>query len=83
MGPNAMPRTLDELKAFLAGDTPPADLAEPLQALWQDSKGNWAKAHEIAQSIPDWKGAWVHAIYHRSRLIFAKYLESNSTVRGE
>jgi hypothetical protein len=57
--------TWDEFEASLAKDNPPAGLSKPLQALWQDGKGDWTRAHEIAQSVPDWKGAWVHAYLHR------------------
>ncbi len=36
-----------------------------LLALWWDAKGEWNKAHEIAQSVEDADGAWVHAYLHR------------------
>ena len=36
-----------------------------LLALWWDGKGDWQKAHEIAQDVPDADGAWVHAYLHR------------------
>jgi hypothetical protein len=52
-------------KASLADDHPPSDLIPPLLALWHDGKGDWTRAHEIAQSINDWKGSWVHAYLHR------------------
>lgn len=37
----------------------------PLLALWWDDKGDWNKAHEIAQEIEAAHGAWVHAYLHR------------------
>jgi hypothetical protein len=36
-----------------------------LLALWWDGKGNWERAHEIAQELPGPDGAWVHAYLHR------------------
>lgn len=42
--------TVDEFLATLANTKPPAELSPILVGLWQDAKGNWASAHEIAQS---------------------------------
>ena len=36
-----------------------------LLALWWDAKGDWVKAHEIAQDMESVDGAWVHAYLHR------------------
>jgi hypothetical protein len=36
-----------------------------LLALWLDAKGDWEKAHEIAQNVAGTDGAWVHAYLHR------------------
>ena len=36
-----------------------------LKALWYDKKGNWEKAHKIAQDINDRHGSWIHAYLHR------------------
>jgi hypothetical protein len=36
-----------------------------LIALWHDNKGDWHKAHELAQDIETSDGAWVHAYLHR------------------
>ena len=57
--------TLDDLEASLAADAPPAGLPETVQALWHDARGDWSRAHEIAQEIPDANGSWVHAYLHR------------------
>ena len=43
----------------------PRGLAVPLRALWHDARGDWAKAHQLAQSVDDEAGAWVHAYLHR------------------
>jgi hypothetical protein len=37
----------------------------PLLALWWDGRGNWEKAHEVAQDVDGPDGAWVHAYLHR------------------
>lgn len=57
--------TLEEFKASLSKDAPPDGIDKALQALWQDAKGNWDTAHQIAQSARDSNGAWVHAYLHR------------------
>jgi hypothetical protein len=36
-----------------------------LAALWHERRGDWTRAHEIAQEIDDETGAWVHAYLHR------------------
>jgi hypothetical protein len=54
-----------DLRASLAAADPPAGLDSALQALWHAAKGDWNKAHELAQSQEDAKGAWVHAYLHR------------------
>jgi hypothetical protein len=41
------------------------ELEGALLALWWDAKGDWEKAHEIAQDVSGADGAWVHAYLHR------------------
>jgi hypothetical protein len=57
--------TLIDFKSTLTGATPPAALAPPLVALWQDAKGDWDGAHRVAQDIESTDGAWIHAYLHR------------------
>jgi hypothetical protein len=57
--------TLDELKASIAGDEPPSLQPATIQALWHDARGDWDRAHQIAQEIDDPDGSWVHAYLHR------------------
>ena len=57
--------TLDDLQASLSGDRPPAGLPATVQALWWDARGDWDRAHRIAQEIDDADGSWVHAYLHR------------------
>ena len=47
------------------GNAPSADLPDLLQALWWAKKGNWEKAHDIAQDVESSNGSWVHAYLHR------------------
>lgn len=56
--------TLEEFRATLAQDAPP-DVGPALVALWHDAKGDWTRAHEVAQDVDDESGAWVHAYLHR------------------
>ena len=56
--------TLDEFRASLKDAAPPK-VSLVLQALWHDARGNWDKAHEVAQDVDDEVGAWVHAYLHR------------------
>jgi hypothetical protein len=56
-----------ELSAFQTSvqqAAPPASVSLPLQALWWDAKGDWAKAHECAQADPGPMGCAVHAYLH-------------------
>jgi hypothetical protein len=57
--------TLEHFKASLVATAPPAGISATLTALWYDAKGDWNRAHEIAQEIDDAAGAWVHAYLHR------------------
>jgi hypothetical protein len=56
--------TVDEFKRTLTAPTPPA-LPTLLLALWHDARGDWEKAHTLAQEVDDPSGAWVHAYLHR------------------
>jgi hypothetical protein len=49
----------------LQAGEPPADLSPALVALWHDGRGDWHRAHEVAQDIHDRTGSWVHAYLHR------------------
>ena len=57
--------TTADFKASLSGAAPAPDLAAPLAALWWAAKGNWDRAHSIAQDEPGADGSWVHAHLHR------------------
>jgi len=44
---------------------PPSGLSLALRSLWFDAKGDWDKAHELAQQDGGSSGDWVHAYLHR------------------
>jgi hypothetical protein len=57
--------TFEEFDTSLSAGAPPAGLHPLLEALWHERRGDWTKAHEIAQDIEEGDGAWVHAYLHR------------------
>lgn len=57
--------TLEEFRASLEKPAPPAGVRDVLRALWYAGRDEWDAAHEIAQSVDDAEGAWVHAHLHR------------------
>ncbi len=56
---------LAEFRLTQSQSTPPSGLSLALQALWFDGKGDWDKAHELAQADGGSSGDWVHAYLHR------------------
>jgi hypothetical protein len=58
--------TLEEFRQSLTrSDAPPPGVTPLLQALWHDAKGDWDRAHTLAQEVETKDGAWVHAYLHR------------------
>lgn len=57
--------TLAEFQISQKQSAPPPALSYALQALWYDAKGDWEKAHELAQKEGEASGNWVHAYLHR------------------
>jgi hypothetical protein len=57
--------SVTDFRASLSGDAPAANLDTPLVALWWAAKGNWDKAHSVAQDEETSEAAWVHAYLHR------------------
>lgn len=55
----------DEFKASLNREAPPDDIGYALRALWHQARGEWNRAHQLAQNQEDESGAWVHAHLHR------------------
>ena len=52
------------LEEFMSLATP-EKLGPALQALWYDARGDWNRAHEIAQGAAGKAGDRVHAYLHR------------------
>ena len=46
-------------------DDPPEGVGTALRALWHLAKGDWDRAHRLAQAEEDQSSAWVHAHLHR------------------
>ncbi len=56
----------DELfKAAVGGGKCPSDLSSTSKVLWSAKAGDWDKAHDDCQNLPDPAGAWIHAWLHR------------------
>lgn len=56
---------LQEFRASLPQSKPAEGLSIPLQALWWDAKGEWARAHGLVDSLETPEGMAVHAYLHR------------------
>ena len=54
-----------EFLATLGGGNPPDGLTVPLQALWWDGKGDWARAQGLVDELETKDGMAVHAYLHR------------------
>ncbi len=57
--------TVAEFKESLSQETPPPHLDVLQQALWYEAKGDWEKAHDLAQQKNTSESAWIHAYLHR------------------
>ena len=51
-------------QSVAADDAPPEGLSDELRSLWFTKKGEWEKAHDIAQDIDTQMGSWIHALLH-------------------
>jgi hypothetical protein len=54
-----------EFRTLLAEAAPIEGLSVPLQALWWDAKGDWARAHGLVDELETQEGMAVHAYLHR------------------
>ena len=57
--------TAQELRNSLAQSEPASELTIPLQAVWWDAKGDWARAHDLVDELDTPEGMAVHAYLHR------------------
>ncbi|MCX2719371.1 hypothetical protein [Lentiprolixibacter aurantiacus] len=60
-----IPKNYNAFVESFTGENPNALWPEALKALWYDGKGDWEKAHSIAQDVPTVLGNWIHAYLHR------------------
>jgi hypothetical protein len=68
--------TLEEFNKSLNNKLPPNYLNDSLISLWYDQKGDWEKAHQIAQKKEgEYEYDRIHAYLHRKEgdLMNAKY----------
>lgn len=54
-----------EFVSSLLKELPPRGIPRQLESLWHDGKGDWKKAHDIADGPSDQLSARVHAYLHR------------------
>lgn len=57
--------TFELFQDSISAPVPLSGLTPALTGLWWDAKGDWARAHECAQSDGSQAGSWVHAYLHR------------------
>ena len=65
---DAPPPASSRLEAFrnsLNEPSAPEGASKALTALWYAAKGDWEKAHTVAQQDESAEGSWVHAYLHR------------------
>jgi hypothetical protein len=58
--------SIETFRRALMHDSPPAGWSRALQALWYQGKGDWERAHALAQDVDAADGFWVHAHLHRT-----------------
>jgi hypothetical protein len=56
---------MGEFRDSVSGNEPPKGLTAPLEALWWDAKGDWARAHGLVDELETAEGMAVHAYLHR------------------
>lgn len=56
---------VEDFKKSLSQSLPPEGIGSLLESMWFDGKGDWDKAHDIAQDIHTREGSWIHAYLHR------------------
>jgi len=57
--------TFQDFKNTLNQSSPPSEISPLLKALWFDARGEWDKAHDVAQEVNTPDGSWIHAYLHR------------------
>ena len=57
--------SFEEFKTEVEAGRFPTELSAPLQALWHEARGDWARAHACVQEDGSPASSWVHAYLHR------------------
>lgn len=57
--------TVEEFRKSVSAQAPPEGLSLPLQALWWDAKGEWARGHDLINNLETPDAMAVHAYLHR------------------
>lgn len=57
--------SFEEFRDSVGAGAPPVGLDRALLALWHEARGEWDRAHELAQAAGGRAGDWVHAYLHR------------------
>jgi hypothetical protein len=60
-----MAKDFETFRQSLTRTAPPDDCGLAEQSLWWDAKGDWDKAHALADQDHGPAGSWVHAYLHR------------------
>ena len=55
----------EEFLNSLQNASAPAALSAPLESLWWEAKGDWARAHQLVDDLETPEGMAVHAYLHR------------------
>ena len=56
---------IKEFKNSIDNGQLPVGLSVHMRALWHDGMGDWAKAHDLIDSLGDKRSAHLHAYLHR------------------
>jgi hypothetical protein len=56
---------IEQFRASISEEAPPERLAAPMEALWWDAKGDWARAHSLVDELETTDAMAVHAYLHR------------------
>jgi hypothetical protein len=72
---------LQDFKQSLQAPNSPTEVSVYLKALWHDAKGNWEKAHELIQDLPDKTASWIHAYLHRKEGVVRNFFRPSDMTK--
>jgi hypothetical protein len=56
---------IQTLRDTFSNARPPSDISDQAKSLWYAGKGDWDRAHQIVQDLPDKFSSQIHAFLHR------------------